>query len=123
MPHLLVIDDDNEFRPMLRQTLEQMGHTVAEARDGLQGLAEHDRRRADVIFTDLIMPEMEGIETITELLRRTPGVRIVAMSGGGRSNATGYLRVAEIIGAHHVLAKPFTQEELEVALTRVLPAD
>jgi len=115
MPHLLVIDDDNEFRPMLRQTLEQMGHTVAEARDGLQGLAEHDRRRADVIFTDLIMPEMEG--------RRTPGVRIVAMSGGGRSNATGYLRVAEIIGAHHVLAKPFTQEELEVALTRVLPAD
>jgi CheY-like chemotaxis protein len=100
---------------MLRQTLEQMGHTVAEARDGREGLAEHlTATRPTLVLTDLIMPDKEGIETISELLRqtfsRTPDHRHVRRRPQQRPPATCGPR--ELVGAHHLLAKPFTQEEL-----------
>ncbi len=123
MPHILLIDDDDLFRPSLRAGLEQMGHTVDEARNGEEGLARQAHRAADLVLTDIIMPEKEGIETITELLKKYPGLKIIAMSGGGRNNATGYLHVAQMMGARQVLAKPFTHEELEVTVASVLAAD
>ena len=119
-PTLLIIDDDDQLRSMLRQTLELMGYTVAEARDGNEGLAEHLRRPADLVLTDLIMPDKEGIETIIKLRKHSPGLKIIAMSGGGRNSATGYLQTARLVGARQVLAKPFTHEELEVVVASVL---
>jgi len=123
MPHLLVIDDDDQLRPMLRMSLEQMGHTVAEARNGNEGLAEHARHPADLILTDLIMPDKDGLETIMALKKENPGVKIIAMSGGGRNTASGYLQVAKLMGAGYVLAKPFTLDELNVAVHGLLAGD
>ena len=121
MARLLLIDDDEVFRPMLRENLEQMGHTVTEARNGKEGLAQYALDPADLVFTDLIMPEKEGIETIMELKRKWPGARIIAMSGGGRVGASNYLGTAQKLGAAHVLAKPFSNDELIAAIDKVLP--
>jgi CheY-like chemotaxis protein len=120
MPHLLVIDDDDQLRTMLRMTLVQQGHTVAEARDGNEGLAEHARCPADLVLTDLIMPEKDGLETIMTLRKKSPGIRIIAMSGGGRNTASSYLQIAQLMGARRVLAKPFTIAELATAVAQSL---
>ncbi len=120
MPHLLVIDDDDQLRTMLRMSLTQMGHTVAEARDGNEGLAQHARGPADLVLTDLIMPEKDGLETIMALRKKSPGIRIIAMSGGGRNTASSYLQIARVMGARRVLAKPFTIVELATAVAQSL---
>ena len=74
----------------------------------------------DIIITDLVMPEKEGIETIMELSRTAPNIKIIAMSGGGRVNATDYLTIARRVGASDTLAKPFSGDELLAAVSRVL---
>ena len=116
MAHLLIVDDDDPFRKMLRLTLQQLGHLVAEARDGDEALLLHQKVAFDMILTDLIMPNKEGIETIISLRRQRPEVKIIAMSGGGRLNAKDILAVAKAMGANQVLAKPFSNESLVAAL-------
>ncbi len=123
MPHLLVIEDDDQLRSMLRLTLEEMGHTVAVARDGNQGLAEQARHPADLVLTDLIMPEKDGVETIMALRKENPGGKIIAMSGGGRNTAASYLQIAQMLGARRILTKPFTLEELDAAIRRTLAGE
>jgi DNA-binding NtrC family response regulator len=120
MAHILLIDDDELFRKMLRATLEQMGHTVTEARDGKEGLALHQLKPADLVITDLIMPEKEGIEMILALHRLQPGLKIIAMSGGGRLPAKDHLHIAKKLGAAWVLAKPFAQEAMAIAIAELL---
>ena len=120
MPHILLIDDDDLFREMLSATLTQMGHTVTEARDGQEGMAKYARSVPDLVITDLIMPEKEGLETIMDLRRKNPGVKIIAMSGGGRVTGADYLQVAKAMGAARVFAKPFFREDLAVAIDEVL---
>lgn len=105
---------------MLCLTLTAMGHTVEEARDGEQGIAQYEREPADVVLTDLIMPEKEGIETIMELKRKHPNVKIIAMSGGGRVTAADYLQLAKKLGAIRTLAKPFTNEALRATIAATL---
>jgi len=83
MARILLIDDDAPVRRTLRKMLERQGYEVEEAPDGKAGLTLYQENPADLIITDLIMPEMEGIETIMELRRRFPDVKIIAMSGGG----------------------------------------
>ena len=120
MPHILLIDDDDLFRGMIRATLQERGHTVTEARNGKEGLALHDLVPADLVLTDLIMPEKEGIETIVELRKKNSGVKVIAMSGGGRVSATDYLKIARQVGAQQVLTKPFSSDELELAIGHLL---
>jgi DNA-binding response OmpR family regulator len=122
MPHILLIEDDELFRKMLHATLEEMGHTVTAAQDGKEGLAQHARISSDLVLTDLIMPEKEGIETIMELRKKSPGVKIIAMSGGGRVTATNYLHIAQQMGAGRVLIKPFSNDELAAAINSLLSA-
>ena len=121
MAHLLLIDDDELFRPMLSENLEQLGHTVTEARNGKEGLARYANAPADLVLTDLIMPEKEGIETIMELRKRWPEVKIIAMSGGGRVAASSYLNTAQKLGAGCILTKPFSNDELVAAINKMLP--
>jgi len=121
MAHLLIIDDDDLFRPMLRENLEQLGHTVTEASNGKEGLAQFARVQADLVLTDLIMPEKEGIETIIELRKKWPGVKVIAMSGGGRVSASNYLKTAQQLGAACVLHKPFSNDELTAAIDSLFP--
>jgi DNA-binding response OmpR family regulator len=121
MAHILLIDDDELFRPMLRENLEEMGYMVTEARNGKEGLDKYASAPTDLVLTDLIMPEKEGIETIIELRKKWPGVKIIAMSGGGRVSAANYLKTAQRLGAECILSKPFSIDELDAAISKLLP--
>lgn len=112
MAKILVIDDDAHMRRLVARALGRLSHEVFEASDGQKGLDQFAVHRPDIVITDLLMPEKEGIETIRELRRLAPAVRIVAMSGGGTDNNSIFLGMAKALGADAVLAKPFRVDEL-----------
>ena len=116
---ILLVDDEDRLREVLRVMLESLGHEVQEARDGREALAVYAAHPAEVVLTDLYMPEKEGMETIRELRRRSPSLRIIAMSGGSPRafmSTEDYLAMAQRMGANSVLAKPFTAAQLAGAL-------
>jgi CheY-like chemotaxis protein len=119
MARILLIEDNQAQREILRQVLERLGHAVIEATDGDDGLARFARGGADLVLTDLIMPGKEGLETIQEFRRTHPQVKIIAMSGGARVGANDYLNVAKRFGADCILAKPFSSAELAAAIAAV----
>jgi CheY-like chemotaxis protein len=121
MARILLIEDDQAQREILRLILEKLGHSVLEAADGDAGLVLFGQQGADLILTDLIMPRKEGLETIQEFRQSYPAVKIIAMSGGARVGANDYLGVAQRFGATRVLAKPFTREALMEAIAAALP--
>jgi CheY-like chemotaxis protein len=121
MARILLIDDDDSVRTMLRQTLTHFGHTVIEARNGKEGLNLFPGARADLVITDIVMPEKEGLEVLMELRQEQPPVKIIAMSGGGRGMAADYLRTAKLMGAAKVLTKPFSNEVLMAAINELVP--
>jgi CheY-like chemotaxis protein len=121
MARILLIEDDESVRTMLRQILIHFGHTVLEARDGKEGMKMFPHARADLVITDIVMPEKEGLEVLMELRREQPPVKIIAMSGGGLGMATDYLHTAKLMGAAKVLTKPFSNEVLMAAINELLP--
>jgi CheY-like chemotaxis protein len=123
MARILVIDDDESVRMVVRQMLNRAGHKVAEAPDGQVGVAHFQTLRPDLVITDIIMPNQEGIETIMHLRRLDPLIRIIAMSGGGRTGNKDFLAMAEKLGASGVIAKPFRSAELIDIVTRVLEGE
>jgi len=112
MAHILVIEDDEQIRVLLRQILEQEGHEVLEAPEGDKGLKIYRENLPDIVITDLIMPGKEGLETIRELREVNPDVRILAVSGGGKISPDLYLDLARRLGAFLTLKKPFTRMEI-----------
>lgn len=122
MPKILVIDDDALVRHTISRILERSGYQVVLAADGAEGVARFRAERPDLVITDLIMPEKEGIETIIEMLREDPAARIVAVSGGGRLGAMDFLVVAHKLGAREILRKPFEPAELLGCVSRALAA-
>ncbi|MHA1153245.1 MAG: response regulator [Alphaproteobacteria bacterium] len=120
MARILVIDDEDELRSMLRQMLEYAGHEVSEAVNGAEGIEIYQRDTPDLIITDIIMPEKEGVETIIALLRADPALPIIAISGGGRLDATDFLSMAKKLGARHSLTKPFRRDQLLEAVSDCL---
>ncbi len=121
MKTILIIDDDEMFRKALGLTLTELGYKVVEATNGKEGMEAYARQLVDLIMVDLIMPEKEGIETIIDIRKSQPSVKILAMSGGGRGSATGYLLAAKAFGADRMLAKPFANDELLAVLHELLP--
>lgn len=119
-PRLLIIDDDDLFRMTLRAIFEDAGFEVVEAPDGNHGIEAFERRPADVVITDILMPEKEGIETILELRRSHPEVKIIAMSGGGEAGNANFLDMAEKLGANRILNKPFTRSDVLNAVEGLL---
>src|SRR5260221_88436 len=111
MARILLIDDDDALRKVIAQNLIHAGHTVVEAADGRQGVEVFHSTKVDLVLTDLVMPGKEGVETIIELHRETPGLAIIAMSGG-MPRSFMYLEIAAKLGARRALAKPFTPQEL-----------
>ncbi len=109
---ILVVDDEEQMRSMLRLMFENEGYEVSEAPDGKVALWLHKEKPSDLIITDLIMPEKEGIETILELKRDFPEVKIIAMTGGGIGGLKSYIALAKKSGADHAFAKPFEKEDL-----------
>jgi DNA-binding NtrC family response regulator len=118
MARILVIDDDPDMRALLEQMLKADRHEVVLAADGSEGVQQYCAQPADLVITDLYMPGQEGLETITELRRIFPAVRIIAMSG--RAAAETMLSIAQKLGAVEMLQKPFTAEELLAAVARAL---
>ena len=109
---VLVIDDDALVRGALQSALSAHGHEVACAEDGKRGLVIFSEAPPDLLITDIIMPEQEGIETIIQIRKMALDLPIIAISGGGRVRATDVLRMARSFGADAVLEKPFTADAL-----------
>ncbi len=123
MARILIIDDDSQIRRMLRQMLEAAGYEVAAAADGIEGIALFREAPFDLVITDLIMPEKEGIEMIMELKAEYPGVKIIAMSGGARMGPDAYLKLANSLGAERTFSKPIARNTLMSAIQEMLGAD
>jgi CheY-like chemotaxis protein len=120
MAVLLVIDDDAGMRKLMVRTLSAGKHQVLEAENGREGLKMMEEHKPDVVITDILMPQKEGIETIREVQERAPNTRIIAVSGGGMSHNLMFLDVARAFGAHAVLAKPFRPAQLVDVVEQVL---
>lgn len=116
MAKILVVDDEALMRQVLRHTLESAGHVVAEAGDGVQALAVYRSFAPQLVVTDVIMPERDGIQTIGDLMRIEPGLPIIAISGGAMDSGDLFLTLARHLGACHTLAKPFGVDELIAAV-------
>lgn len=123
MAHVLVIDDDELVRFTAQMVLSHDGHSVDTANDGLEGIHKVRANSYDLVVTDIIMPEMEGLETISILQKEYPALPIVAMSGGGPSGRIDYLERARAMGIAGSLEKPFSQEELCALVKTVIDAN
>ena len=120
MALILIIDDEPQIRSMLKLMLERDGYEVAEASDGIEGIRIYRQNPADLIITDLIMPNKDGIGVILDLKKEFPNVKIIAMSGGGLNKPEGYLKGAKKLGAACTLTKPIDRGEMLRAIKEVL---
>jgi CheY-like chemotaxis protein len=112
MAKILIIDDQAEVRDILRRSLEIAGHSVVEAHNGAHGIEVYQRERADVVVTDILMPDRDGMEVIAGLRRVDPAARILAISGGGSKGRVDFLGMATMLGAKATLNKPFSPKQL-----------
>lgn len=129
MNRILVIDDEPAVTDVLEKILQRAGYQVTCAKDGPTGLQSQQDNPAEIVITDIMMPRVNGVQIIDELKRRHPGVRVIAISGGGnfgpmgyKSEAittTAYLAAAEKAGADAILTKPFDRKELLETVKRL----
>jgi CheY-like chemotaxis protein len=120
MARILVVEDDDITRDVLHRMLEQAGYEVEDATDGNTGLKAYVRQRHDLILTDIVMPDSEGLEMIRAIRRLDSSARIIAISGGYSGRADDYLTTARTLGATKILAKPFSAEVVLSAVAEVL---
>lgn len=111
MAKILVFDDEPSILLMLKKLLEKAGHEVEVALNGKDGMVLFGKNKPDLLITDIIMPEKEGLETIYELRRSYPELKIIAISGGGRIGPDGYLPGAKLMGANAIFTKPLIPKE------------
>lgn len=119
MPHILVIEDDDSLRLMLEMALKHNGHRATLAENGRVGVERFLADPPDLVITDIIMPEQEGVETIIELRKQQPQIKIIAMSGGGPRSEM-YLKMCAKLGVCSTLAKPFTLDTLLESVNEAL---
>jgi YesN/AraC family two-component response regulator len=132
MHRILVIDDEPDVRDGIKRVLDRAGFSVRVVDNATDAMLELKRLAADVVITDIIMPKVNGVDAIECIVREFPMVRIVAISGGGNFDVTGYqpaaitttayLAAAKRAGAHCILTKPFESRELIEAVERVMGA-
>lgn len=112
MKKILVIEDNAIVRNTMTRILQTAGYTVITANDGLEGINQFRKEMPDLVISDIIMPQQEGIGTIRQLLAEYPGTKIIAISGGGRIGNTDFLQIARKMGAVDALPKPFDPDDL-----------
>lgn len=122
MARVLVVDDNDCVRKMLCEALEHCGHQVVDAANGVQAIAQFSEGAFDLVISDIVMPEKEGLETIIELRGIDPNVAILAISGGGSFAPDSYLESAIMLGADRSLSKPFTVNQLVEAVDELVGA-
>lgn len=120
MAKILVIDDEPSILLMLKKMLEKAGHEVDLALNGREAMELFENNKPDLLITDIIMPEKEGLETILELRKKHRELKIIAISGGGRIGPDGYLPSAKLLGANMVFQKPLIQKEFMQAVALLL---
>ena len=120
MANILVVDDEPLVVETLSNAITCKGHTVVTAANGVQGMEKFSQGKFDLVITDIIMPDKEGIELIMELKRHAPGVKIVAISGGGRTGNVEFLKMATKLGAVASLKKPIRLAEFYKVLSESL---
>lgn len=120
MASVLVVDDEPAIRTLLRHVLERDGHVVVEAENGRKAMRQLRGGAVDVVITDIIMPEQEGMQTIKEIRRLRPEIKIIAMSGGGRKLTMDFLPLAARLGADRTIEKPFKPASIAAAVTELL---
>jgi len=104
----------------LTRILQKQGYKIYEAKNGIVGMEVFKESSPDIVLTDMLMPDQEGLETISEILRLKPGAKIIAMSGGGMSQNMSFLQLARKLGASAILNKPIRPEELFTAIKRLV---
>jgi len=117
---ILVIDDDVVVRTAMVQFLADLGYDVVSAEDGQRGMRLFRSEKPDLVITDIIMPEKEGIQTIAEIRRERPDAKVIAVSGGGRIGNTDFLKIARQLGATDVIAKPVDPDDFAARIERCL---
>jgi CheY-like chemotaxis protein len=122
MGHILVIDDDAVLRRVITLALEQAGHSVLRCENGRKAIEYLAHAQADLLITDIVMPEMDGVETVRAARRLAPQLPILAISGGGSFAPDDYLGIAQVFGANAVLPKPFRPAELVAKVAAMLAA-
>ena len=120
MATIMVVDDDPQVRELLATVLRMDGHEVTQACDGVEAVALCHAHAPDLAVIDLIMPQKEGIETIRELRREYPDMRILAISGGGLRGTGPYLQLAERLGADMGMPKPLLPDAFSAAVADLL---
>ena len=120
MAQILVIEDDEQIRGLIREVLEESGHEVLESSDGEDGLKKFSLNPTFLVITDILMPGMEGLETIRHLRTEVPTAKIITISGGLEGKGVNVLELAKKFGATRILAKPFDLSQLLAAVEEVL---
>lgn len=124
MPSVLIVDDDDQIRRLLRATMERAGYRVSEGRSGREGLLRYRAAPADVVVMDILMPDKDGLEAIIELRRDFPDAKVIAITGGSTTmNVPDFLDVAKVLGAKRTLHKPFSNAEFLAAVEAELKGD
>ena len=111
-PTVMIVDDDALIRETCKEYLEERGYTVIVAENGRRALQNLQKQNVDAMFLDILMPEKEGIETLREVKRMQPSLRVYVMSGGGSAKLDIFLDIAMKFGADGRLSKPFTPEDM-----------
>jgi CheY-like chemotaxis protein len=117
---ILVIDDDPQIRKLFLIKLSSEGYDTLEALNGEEGIKCYRRELPDLVITDLVMPEKDGIEVITELKKDYPDVKIIAISGGGRTDPKAYLHIAKHFGAQLTFSKPIDWAEMMAGVREMI---
>jgi DNA-binding response OmpR family regulator len=112
MPGILVVEDDEDLREMLKISLVKNKYTVLEASDGKDAITKFKPSLTDLVITDIIMPQEEGLKVIMKIREVKPSVKIIAISGGGKAGPGSYLNIAKALGADAVFSKPFSINDL-----------
>ncbi len=120
MARILIIEDDNEVREFLDSLLDRAGYQTVTAVNGKEGVELFRTSAVDLVITDIIMPEKDGIETIMDMKRANAQLKVIAISGGGRAEPENYLHSARLLGADRTIKKPFTNEDILEAVRTLL---
>ncbi len=121
MAHILVIDDDPDVQNIFAQFLEKTNHNVEYVLDGKEGLKKMLQHTPDLIITDILMPEMDGLEVLQNIRDHHPGLPVIAISGGAKRSEIDFLPVAKQFGACKALEKPISKDALLQAIEELLP--
>lgn len=120
MATILIIDDEEYVREVVTQIVMKDGHEAIKANDGKEGVCKYLEKPADLVITDILMPEQEGLETILALRGINPAVKIIAISGGGSFDQMHILETAQKLGAYKILPKPFEVDDLRAMVSDCL---